>query len=167
MRKSKLGRTPSFCSRDCAGAAWVAEHRDQVLAAKARYNNTRKGKRTSTKWIAANRLRVRETKRRWKQRHAAATQAASRERGRRVYNKLRGAARVQRVSVIYARERSRKLLTKHVPKLCVLSAPHHGRIECHHKDGDVFNVTLANLEWRCVGHHQGNLPGSAHPRRLS
>lgn len=97
-----------------------------VRAAKRKWNNTERGK---------------AIRREWKIKHWPE-----------LYAKLKAAGEVPR---IYARQKSRKLLIRSGrPMICMFSGQHQGRLECHHRDENPFNMRLRNLVWVCVGHHR-------------
>lgn len=138
-----------YCSSRCNKAAWRARNLRAVRQSGRRYNASAAGLAAKSRWNRSPKG-VRN-RRDWQRRN-----------GKAIYARLKGPAFSAKVA---ARARSRaKLLAARPDMQCVGRAPHRGRIECHHKDGNPLNERLSNLEWRCKGHHLAVHPASRRRR---
>ncbi len=103
-------------------------HRDKVLKAKRKYNNSEKGRSAHGKYAEKNKKRI---------------------SGDYLY-KYHTDPYVKAVHI--ARSTSRKRLARIREKTCE-SCNGGKKIECHHKDGNPLNTAIENLQWLCNACH--------------
>lgn len=144
-----------YCSNRIAGScgvrAYLDKHRERL----------NKISRWRTKHKTAS---VRAAKRKWNnsERGQVIRRAWQLDHWEETYTKIKAAGGVSR---IYARQKSRKILLRSGrPIICKLNGEHRGRIECHHRDENPFNMKLSNLVWICVGHHRAHHRKPIHQR---
>lgn len=131
-----------FCSIPCNKAAWYERNKGAVNAA-------------AKQWCRDNPEKRRQVQKNWNNSEGgkALKHAWFKENYPRLYARWKKTGYTKRIS---AHTQSRRVLLRHRPdKRCVCRGVHEGRIECHHRDGNPFNWTLSNLEWRCLRHHRG------------
>lgn len=127
-----------YCSASCNKAAWYQRNKVRVNAKAKIWCGANRPLRLEVqrRWNASPRAKL--LKQKWRDKHALTRVLTPDER-----------------KLIAARTTSRRRLKRHRPiKRCVCRGRHHGRIECHHRDGNPLNTTLSNLEWRCYRHHR-------------